>query len=736
MRLFYYLARNISYTFSVVFFTVLIGWITIAFSIFFGSAFIIVTYEQLWPVLLKWLPITTLIITLCHFIQFGFLSPLKIPPFLKAHRAINSAYVRDFQLDDERLKELYIYCSDLPMHNTLACVLYSCAGMVLLMVFCMYEYRYAGTIDIEQLKIIMRMGPLSLSILTILYGISTYLITEYLTNRERSLVYRSLVSRGITVKMRALMGLRIKFAFFVVLMVITLLTFGALMEKSRFYNETNIAIILSYFSLSVLGGLSLVLVITNSIFRVLNDIRRVSREIASGGLAMFNNLSLDTEFSSIEYALMEMAWEIEEHRKNLEDMVEQRTLELQNALSDLKVRDDQIQKQLDMASIIQQSILPGRIDDWNELKFAIRYIAMEKIGGDFYDVHQLADDRLGILVADVSGHGIPAALVTTMVKISFGNAGNLYNSPRRIFQEVNQNILDHVKTQDYLTCFMVSIDDEYNVVYSNASHRQAILWRAETGEIEFLDTNGLFIGALEDARESYEEKVTRLNYGDRLILYTDGIPEATNKDRQEYADTRLTGIIKENAQMQLEDFANAIIDDVQKHVGQTQIEDDMTLLVIELARDEAVDMIKTARKMISQHQYNEAIEHLRRGMERFPDNSKIQYNLAKTYFRINNYKDAAENIDRYIEKEKRNKYAFYLGGASMYQMTDYSRAVDYFNRALEIDANFVNALFGAGMASKKIGDREGALKAFEKVVNIDPDNRMAHFELRELKEEK
>lgn len=93
-----------------------------------------------------------------------------------------------------------------------------------------------------------------------------------------------------------------------------------------------------------------------------------------------------------------------------------------------------------------------------------------------------------------------------------------------------------MKTQDYMTCFMAVIDDDYNITYSNASHQKAIIYRKETGTVELLDTNGLFIGALEEARDTYEEKTTKLEYGDRLILYTDGIPEAQNRNREEYSN--------------------------------------------------------------------------------------------------------------------------------------------------------------------------------------------------------
>ncbi|HPA72424.1 MAG TPA: SpoIIE family protein phosphatase, partial [Spirochaetota bacterium] len=433
------------------------------------------------------------------------------------------------------------------------------------------------------------------------------------------------------------------------------------------------------------------------------------------------------------YAMIGMSREITEHRRNMEQQVEQRTKELQNVLADLKERDDLIQKQLDMASLIQRSILPGHIDEWLEMKFSVRYIAMEKIGGDFYDVYQLKDNKLGILVADVSGHGIPAALVTTMAKISFGNACMKIDSPRRIFQEVNQNILDHVKTQDYLTAFFITLDDEYNVTYANASHQKAILLKTEEGRLEHLDTNGLFIGTIEEARETYEEKTTKLDYGDKIILYTDGIPEATNINREEYSNQRFEEVVLKNRHLSLEDFTSFIVEDVQRFVGNAPVEDDITLVVLELARDEAVDVIKAAKKLADEQKFYEAIDHMERGLQVYKDNRKIMYNLAKYYFRVNNYGKAVEYVGNYIAQDRKNKYAYYIGGAAFYQMMDYKNAVDFLENAVRIDPNFVNAHFALAMVYKKKGDAAEALRSFERVLALDPDNRMAQFEATELR---
>lgn len=730
MRLFYWLSRKISYTFATSFFTVLFAWFIGGFSYYLSSSFMININQNIIHLLYRVFPISIAAAILIHIVHFGLLTPLKIPAFTMALRRINDSFKSDYAIDRDSLERVYGYLSDLPMYSMLASVLYTAIVGIAVTAYAMHSYFIAEVLTANDMKIIYKMVVLSIGIAMVLYGLASYLLTEATSNKERTLVYNRLLMVGAKIRPRVLIGIRLKLFFFVMLMIITLLTFAALMEKSRYSSEFDIISILVYFIISILAGLFLMQITSNSIVKILKDMSRVSREIASGGRAGFTVLSLEKEFAAIEYAMMEMAWEIDEHRQNLERKVELRTLELQDALTDLKGRDDLIQKQLDMASVIQRSILPGRIDDWNELKFTVKYIAMEKIGGDFYDIIQLKDDKLGIVIADVSGHGIPAALVTTMAKISFGNAGQKFDSPRRIFQEVNQNILDHVKTQDYLTCFMAVIDDEYNLVYSNASHQKAILLRTMSGTTEKLDTDGLFLGAVLEARDTYSENKTKLNYGDRLILYTDGIPESINSARKEFGIKSFDESIIRNRSLPLNDFSNALIDDLQKHIGSAQIIDDITLIVVELARDEAVDIVKNSKNLTNSHKYSEAVEALENGLVKYPDNQKILYNLAKNYFRIGSFEKCLAIIGNYIDSDKRNKYAFYIAGSSCYQLEKFDEAVDFFNKAVGVDANFIYALFALGMAFRKKGSPQEAVKVFERVVNIDPDNKMALYELQ------
>ncbi len=737
MRLFYYISEKIGYTFALAFYTITIAWILGVFGFFLASSFLIFSYEKLTPLLIKWLVAGTVTSTFLHYLQFGLLTPVGIPAFLKSHRRINSQYKKGYDgVSSGRLENQYGYICDLPMYNLIFSVFYVALAGLIIIGYAFFDYTTAGALTLGELKTIFRITVVGIIIIIILYGMSTYLLTEAITTRERSSLYNLILKEGTRIRPRVLISIRLKFFFFIMLMIIALLSYSAFMEKSRYYGEYNIRIILLYFVISIVAGLILMQITTRSIMAILSDLGRVAKTIASGGKAAFNVVSLEKEFAAIEYSLMEMAWEIEEYRRDLEDKVELRTEELKNALSDLKGRDDQIQKQLDMASVIQRSILPGNIEDWNELKFSVKYVAMEKIGGDFYDVHQLKDNKIGLMIADVSGHGIPAALVTTMAKISFGNAGAKYDSPRKIFQEVNQSILSHVKTQDYMTCFMVAIDDDYNVVYSNASHQKAILLRRDSAKYELLDTGGLFIGAVEEAGDTYEEKSVKLNYGDRLVLYTDGIPESLNESRQEYSNKRLEEVVMRNHNLPIEEFSEIIVQDVRNFIGNAPMIDDITLIVVELARDEAIDLVRKSKKLINSRKYSDAIAVLEDGLRKYPDNPKILYNLAKDYFRVNNYNAAIQNMERYLQLDQRNKFAYYITGASYYQKGDYFNSIEMFEKAIAIDSKFVNAVFAQAMAYKKGGETGEAVKTFEKVLAIDPDNKMALFELKSIQGEK
>jgi len=735
VKLFYFFAQKIGYTLVIAFLSVLCILLCSIFGFYLGTSFLYSTNLFISEGIVKWLPLSILLPSFFYCIIFGLLASVKIPPLLNPLKEINKYFFGDqlsSDIEDEELIKLYGYVSGLPVYNMILVGLVIIIAGLLFSGAMYYDIVNMDRFIFKRVQIVLKIIVISSGLTLYLSAMLTYLITDILTSHERATCYNELRRRGIKEEPRVLIGIRVKFNFFVILMILALLTFAAFIEKGRYEYQVNLVAIILYFVTSVLVGFFVMYINTHSILRILRDISTVAQQIASGDEVKFNVFPLERELADIEYSIMDMSEQIRSNRMNLEQMVADRTKEVDNTLKELKEKDDQIQSQLYMAKTIQRSILPGDLSDWNELRFEVEYLAMEQIGGDFYDVFQLPDNRFGLCIADISGHGIPAALVTTMAKVSFGTACVKYSSPRRIFQEVNQNIIEQVKTQDYLTCFFIAIDEEYNVTYANASHQKGILLRTEEGIIELLDTDGLFIGAIEDARSTYEEKLTKLNYGDRIILYTDGIPESVNVSGEAYSNERFESVILKNRNLPLKDFKHYILEDVQMFIGHSKVEDDITLIIIELTKDAVVDVLKRVKGLVSGSRYFEAIELLQKGLIMYPNEKRLLYNLGKSYFRVSDYGKTVEIINKYLDIDKKNKFAYYIAGAAYYQMLDYQNAVDFFLEATSLDPNFINALYSLGMAYRKKGLKNDAKRCFEKVINIDPENNNALSQLNNL----
>lgn len=738
-RLFYLVARIFNYTSAVAIGTSVLILIILATEFYLLDLFLGRVYEIIITLIDIPQYYIFIAVALLYFLQFGILSRIKIPAFHKFLRFINkNLKVKTVNPDisDDDLHKLNKYITNIPLFNTLMIFL-----LLVISTFVNYIIAYInlapfGDQFMDLLTDYLQTSIILHGFIIIIASLLTYVLTDSFTSTERATCYNEIWNRNFLDRPQSYLKLSIKFVIIIALMLISLASFIFLVIQRQLYLEIGVSGFIIYFLSSVLASITIIVLTSSSIIRIFRDISRVAQDITKGLQVNFRILPLEGEFAEVEFLILKMNKEIIGHRLNLEAKVAERTEELRIALADLKERDDMVQKQLDMAGTIQRGILPGKINDWNELKFSVRYFAMEKIGGDFYDVQRIGNNKIGLYVADASGHGIPAALVTTMAKVSFGNAFLKYDSPKKIFREVNRELLEHIKTQEYLTCFMVLIDDEYNVTYSNASHQKAVILRKSEGRTETLDTGGLFIGAIEDARETYEENTTKLNYGDRLILYTDGIPEALNASRENYSNEKFEKVILQNKELKLKEFTNSLIEDLQNFVTGSPIQDDITLLVIELERDQTIDIIKDIKILNNEKKYFEAIDHLKTGLERFPENQKLLYNLAKTYFMANNFEQVIETINKYIRLESDNKYAYYLAGAANYKLNDYDSAIDLFQKALNLDGNFINALFALGKTFKEKGQSEEAGYYFEKIRKIDEDNKMAEYELSELNSSK
>ena len=232
-----------------------------------------------------------------------------------------------------------------------------------------------------------------------------------------------------------------------------------------------------------------------------------------------------------------------------------------------------VEGELALARRIQTSILPRALPELAGLRLATSYRPMTAVAGDFYDFLPVDDRRVTILVADVSGHGVPAALIASMLKVAFAMQATQATDPAAILTALN-SILNGLLDGQFVTAVCTHLDLEaHAVLYASAGHPPAILVHRSSGEVLELAENGLFLGPFRSA--SYTNAAAPFDPGDRLLLYTDGILEATFSDGEPFGSARLRELAIARSNLEPAAFTDILLDTVSIH----EQEDDLTIVV-------------------------------------------------------------------------------------------------------------------------------------------------------------
>ena len=239
------------------------------------------------------------------------------------------------------------------------------------------------------------------------------------------------------------------------------------------------------------------------------------------------------------------------------------------------------------AARIQASILPSALPSTENLEVAVRYAPMTAVAGDLYDFTAVRPGSIGILVADVAGHGVPAALVASMVKIAVSTQTGRHGEPAKVIAGLN-SILCHEAHGQYATAVYVYFDEANRVArYSAAAHPPPLLWRRSTQTLHELNETGLLLGVRPD--EKYLEGELTMLGGDRLLLYTDGLLEAENAAGQLFGDAVLTQFIEAHQDLEAELFVEQLLKKVlawPRESGRPGQSDDITVVVIDVKERE------------------------------------------------------------------------------------------------------------------------------------------------------
>lgn len=244
------------------------------------------------------------------------------------------------------------------------------------------------------------------------------------------------------------------------------------------------------------------------------------------------------------------------------------------------LHEERFSRELEIAAEIQESMLPTDLPQMSGLAMAVSSVQASEVGGDFFDLVTVDDHHLTLVIGDVSGKGIPAAMLTSVTRTMLRVEAVRGEPPHKIIQQAN-NVLyrDLSRADSFVTVFVATIDTrEGTLTYASAGHTPSLVWRAETRKIEQLRATSLPLGIYE-IQESQSSTVT-INPGDTLVLYTDGITEAQSPTNDLFGLNRLIYIIESRASDSPEQLQQYIQSEVAKFRRDAAWRDDATLLVI------------------------------------------------------------------------------------------------------------------------------------------------------------
>jgi len=238
-----------------------------------------------------------------------------------------------------------------------------------------------------------------------------------------------------------------------------------------------------------------------------------------------------------------------------------------------------IENELEIAREIQSSILPSCAPELKGFRISAAYSPMTAVAGDFYEFIPVDQNRVGFLVADVSGHGVPAALIAAMIKVAMQSLVSSADDPPEVLRGLNRILSGQLRSQFISAAYLWLDRDIRRALYSAAGHPPLLCWRE--GKLERIESNGLLIGVKPDS--DYPVCEMPLNSGDRFMLYTDGVVEPENAAGEPFGDRKLEQVVRNNHSRSPSELSEQLLREIRhwQPASLTQ-QDDITLIIIDV----------------------------------------------------------------------------------------------------------------------------------------------------------
>ncbi|MBN2104349.1 SpoIIE family protein phosphatase [bacterium] len=305
------------------------------------------------------------------------------------------------------------------------------------------------------------------------------------------------------------------------------------------------------------------------VYLIMNPFRRLTlwmRALGRGEVQDAIEFNATDEIGEIAHAFNEITDKL---RKSQENLAEQ----------------ERLQKEMQVAQEIQHTLLPDKFPEIEGYEIASYYDAAKEVGGDYFDFVEVDNDTLGIVVADVSGKGVPGSLVMTMIRTALRTEARGNKNAADVLARVNDFVMNDMKRGMFVTVFYIILDSQNRTInYASAGHNPMILYRSKTKKSYYLNPRGFPIGInLPDRtlfRRSIQSDTLQLREDDVLIIYTDGITEAMNPNRERFGDERFLTTIRKFGNKKVKPLVENIREEIITFTEEYAQNDDITLVAI------------------------------------------------------------------------------------------------------------------------------------------------------------
>jgi len=243
------------------------------------------------------------------------------------------------------------------------------------------------------------------------------------------------------------------------------------------------------------------------------------------------------------------------------------------------VQRERLNREIQLARQIQRTFLPTHLPEIPGWELAIHWQTAREVGGDFYDVFKLSEDRIGLVVADVSDKGMPAALYMTVARTLIRAFVHSVSSPARVLERVNRLLV--VESQDglFVTAFYAILNTKTGILtYANAGHNLPLIIHAKDRIVEKLQRGGMALGVR--SANKLEDQSIEITKGDSLLLYTDGVTESFTAEGNAFGEERLIAALQSASSNRVEELKNHLRTVMSEYLGGEPLSDDLTLFFL------------------------------------------------------------------------------------------------------------------------------------------------------------